>query len=583
MLPFNALFMKANYLPQGENEKELFPNYYGNDLGLTWSVQQSVFRIWSPVADRVQLKLYEQSAGGKILQTIELEKAEQGTWIATIPGNQEGLYYTFCIEYKGGWFDDVPDPYAKATGTNGKRAMIIDLKKTDPDGWVNDQSPPLKNPTDAVIYELHIRDASINTNSGIHLKGKFLGLTETATKNNESLATGIDHLVELGVTHIHLLPFFDFNSVDESDTINAQYNWGYDPLNYNSPEGSYATNTEDGRMRIKELKLLIKSFHENRLAVVMDVVYNHTALTEQSYFSQLVPGYYYRKTKEGAFSNATACGNETASENEMMRLFMLHSVLYWVTEYHVDGFRFDLMGVHDIETMNIISAAVHKIKPGILLYGEGWAPGRSILPENLRAVKDNSALLNNIAVFSDELRDGIKGSVFVGNSKGFVSNNPGMGESVKFGIVAACEHPQVNYSKVNYSKAAYAKAPGNIINYADCHDNHTLWDKLAISAATATNEERVSMHKLALSIVLTSQGISFLHAGTEFLRSKKGVENSYNSPDSINAIDWSLKTKNREVFDYVQQLIKMRKTHPAFTMQTAAQIKDIGLGITRAK
>ncbi len=574
MLLFNARFMNANYLQQGENEKELFPNYYGNDLGLTWSAQQSAFRIWAPVADRAQLKLYNQCTGGKILQTIELEKAEQGTWVATIPRNKEGLYYTFCIEYNGGWLEDVPDPYAKATGTNGKRAMIIDLKKTNPDDWANDESPPLKNPTDAIIYELHIRDASINANSGINGKGKFLGLTETGTKNNEGFATGIDHLIELGVTHIHLLPFFDFNSVDESDTVNAQYNWGYDPLNYNSPEGSYATNTEDGSVRIRELKKLIKTFHDNGLAVVMDVVYNHTALTEHSYFNQLVPGYYYRKTKEGAFSNATACGNETASEKEMMRMFMLQSVLYWVTEYHVDGFRFDLMGVHDIETMNIISAAVHKIKPGILLYGEGWVPGSSTLPETVLAVKKNSALLNDIAVFSDELRDGIKGAVFDDASKGFVSNNPGMEESVKFGIVAACEHPQVIYSKVNYSKAAYAKSPGNIINYADCHDNHTLWDKLCISAASATNEERISMHKLALSIVLTSQGIPFLHAGTEFLRSKKGIENSYNSPDSINAIDWSLKTKNREVFSYVQQLIKMRKEHPAFTLQTAAQIKD---------
>ncbi len=574
MLLFNTCFMKANYLQQGENEKEFFPNYYGNDLGLTWSAQQSAFRIWAPVADKAQLKLYDQCTGGKILQTIELEKAEQGTWVATIPGNQEGLYYTFCIEYNDEWLDDVPDPYAKTTGTNGKRAMIIDLKKTDPDDWANDQSRPLKNPTDAIIYELQVRDASINANSGINCKGKFLGLTETGTKNNEGFATGIDHLIELGVTHIHLLPFFDFNSVDESDTVNTQYNWGYNPLNYNSPEGSYATNAEDGSVRIKELKQLIKTFHDNGLAVVMDVVYNHTALTEHSYFNQLVPGYYYRKTKEGAFSNATACGNETASEKEMMRMFMLQSVLYWVTEYHIDGFRFDLMGVHDIETMNIISAAVHKIKPGILLYGEGWAPGSSTLPETVLAVKKNSALLNDIAVFSDELRDGIKGSVFDGASKGFVSNNPGMEESVKFGIVAACEHPHVNYSRVNYSKVPYAKAPGNIINYADCHDNHTLWDKLCICAASATNEEKISMHKLALSIVLTSQGIPFLHAGTEFLRSKKGIENSYNSPDSINAIDWSLKTKNREVFSYVQQLIKMRKEHPAFTLQTAAQIKD---------
>lgn len=559
---------------RAQQKRESFPNYTGTDLGLSWSAKQSVLRIWAPTATKAQLKLYDKALDGALLQTIPMKKSKQGTWLATLPGNNEGRYYTFQIEYNGHWLNEVPDPYAKAVGTNGKRAMIVDLNKTNPAGWNKDQSPTLVSPTDAIIYELHVRDASMATNSGIQHKGKFTGLTETGTVNNEGLSTGLDHLKELGVTHIHLLPFYDYNSVDESGNVKHQYNWGYDPQNYNTPEGSYATQAADGRVRIKEFKQLVKTFHQNGLSVVMDVVYNHTALTEPSNFNQLVPGYYYRKKNDGTFSDATACGNETASEKAMMRKFMLESVLYWVNEYHIDGFRFDLMGVHDIETMNQVSAALHKIKPGILLYGEGWTAGASPLPESKRAVKKNAAMLNGIAVFSDDIRDGIKGSVFEHTDKGFASGKAGMEESVKFGIVAACNHPQVNYKMVNYSKAPYAKGPFNTITYAECHDNHTLWDKLAISAADATVAERTEMQKLALSIVLTSQGISFLHAGTEFLRTKKGVENSYKSPDSINAINWHLKTQHKDVVAFVQQLIQMRKAHPAFRMHTAIQVKN---------
>ncbi|MEP6513547.1 MAG: type I pullulanase, partial [Parafilimonas sp.] len=329
-----------------------------------------------------------------------------------------------------------------------------------------------------------------------------------------------------------------------------------------------------GVTRIKEFKQLIKTFHENGLRVVMDVVYNHTMLTQNSNFNQLVPGYYYREKKDGSFSNATACGNETASERPMMRKFILESVMYWVKEYHVDGFRFDLMGVHDIETMNLISKELHKIKPDILLYGEGWTAGDCPLPDSVRALKKNAYKLDKISVFSDDIRDAIKGSVFDANDRGFASGKPGMEESIKFGIVAACKHPQIDYSKVNYSKAPYAAQPYNTITYCECHDNNALWDKLAISAKDASEEERKQMHKLALTIVLTSQGISFLHAGTEFLRTKHGVENSFNSGDSINAIDWSLKTKNKDVFEYVKYLIQLRKQHPAFRMSTAKMIEE---------
>ncbi|HLF45101.1 MAG TPA: type I pullulanase [Chitinophagaceae bacterium] len=548
--------------------------YKGNDLGMSYTSKRSVFRIWSPVADKVQLIFYKEGEGGSALETFEMKKSDGGTWLISLPGDHKGKFYVFRAEFDGRKLNEIPDPYAKAVGVNGKRAVVIDLKKSNPLGWEKDKSPAFINKTDAIIYELHVRDASIAANSGIKNKGKFLGLAETGTKNSDGLSTGLNHIKELGVTHIHLLPSFDFYSIDENKPDKLQYNWGYDPLNYNVPEGSYSTNPYEGITRIKEFKQLIQTFHQNGLRVVMDVVYNHTRLTEDSYFNQLVPGYYYRQSKDGKFSNATACGNETASERYMMRKFILESMLYWVKEYHVDGFRVDLMGVHDIETMNLISKELHKIKPDILLYGEGWTAGTSPLSDSLRALKKYAYKLDRIAVFSDDIRDGIKGSVFEHEDRGFASGKPGMEESIKFGIVAACKHPQVDYSKVNYSKSPYAADPFQTITYAECHDNHVLWDKLNISAKDASIDERKQMQKLALSIVLTSQGISFLHAGSEFLRNKKGVENSFESPDSINAIDWNLKTKNKDVVEYVKGLINMRKSHPAFRMTTAIQIAD---------
>jgi len=548
-----------------------YPVYNGTDLGLIYTKFKSTFRIWAPTAQRVKLLCYGKFPASNLAEH-EMKKDVNGTWFLSIKGDEKGQSYAFSAMIDGKWMNAVPDPYARAVTPGGKTAVIVDLKDISPSEWYKDKSPVFRNKTDAIIYELHVRDASIASNSGISHKGKFLGLTETETKNSKGFSTGLDHLKELGVTHIHLLPVFDYNSVDEGRNDTAQYNWGYDPLNYNVPEGSYSSNPLDPSSRITEFKQLVQVLHANGLRVVMDVVYNHTALTEQSNFNQLVPGYYYRQKPDGSFSDATACGNETASERPMVRKFILESMKYWVQEYHIDGFRIDLMGVHDIETMNLISRELHKIKPDILLYGEGWTAGASPLPDSLRALKKYAYKLDRIAVFSDDIRDGIKGSVFEHEDKGFASGKPGMEESIKFGAVASCKHPQVNYSKVNYSKAPYAAEPYNTISYCECHDNHVLWDKLAISAKDATEAERKEMHKLALSIVLTSQGISFLHAGTEFLRSKKGVENSFKSPDSINAIDWDLKTKNKDVFDYVQYLIKMRKAHPAFRMKTAKEI-----------
>ena len=553
--------------------------YKGKDLGLTYSKAASAFRIWSPPATAAALILYKEGIGGEAVKTIELTKGLNGTWFTKLVGDMKGTFYTFRVKINDAWSNEVPDPYAKAVGVNGKRAMVIDLKKTNPPagGWNNDISPAFSSTnksTDAIIYELHIRDASIDENSGIKNKGKYLGLTEEGTKSKEGLSTGLDHLKELGVTHIHLLPFFDYNSVDESKPESKQYNWGYDPLNYNVPEGSYSTDPYNGATRIKELKQLVAAFHKNGLRVVMDVVYNHVADAGSSNFNQLVPGYYFRHKKDGSFSDATACGNETASELPIMRKFMLESLLYWVKEYHIDGFRLDLMGVHDIETMNIISDELHKIKPGILLYGEGWTAGASPLPDSLRALKKNAYKLRNIAVFSDDIRDGIKGSVFEIKDRGFASGKPGMEESVKFGITAASNHPQVDLSKVNYSKEAYSKAPWNVITYCECHDNNILWDKLLLSCPNVSKEDLVKMQQLALTIVLTSQGIPFLHAGTEFLRNKKGVENSYNAGDSINKIDWSLKSENSSTYQLVQHLIKLRKAHPAFRMTSNAAIKN---------
>lgn len=551
-----------------------YPIYKGADLGVRYTPIHSTFRIWSPPASAAQLLLYRNDNDTTPYKIVNLQK-DAGTWFAKVTGDQQGIWYNFRVNIDGKWSHAVPDPYAKAVDINGRKAFIFDSRTTDPEGWAQDKSPEFSKhhrATDAIIYELHIRDASIDPSSGIVHKGKFLGLAEEGSHSPDGLSTGLAHLKELGVTHIHLLPFFDFHSVDESRPDSPQYNWGYDPLNYNAPEGSYSTDAANATKRIRELKQMIAALHRNGLRVVMDVVYNHTGTTGSSYFNQLVPGYFYRHKADGSFSDATACGNETASELPMMRKFMIESVLYWCREYHIDGFRFDLMGVHDITTMNEIADSLRRIKPDILLYGEGWTAGQSPLPDSLRALKHNVKKLHGIAVFGDDLRDGIKGSVFNIHDKGFASGKPGMEESIKFGIAAACPHPQIDYNLVNYSKAPYAWSPDEVISYCECHDNNTLWDKLALSCPGASEQTRKEMHKLALTIVMTSQGIPFLHAGTEFLRTKKGVENSYKSPDSINALDWRRKKQYEDVFQYTKALIHLRKAHPAFRMYTGAQI-----------
>jgi len=557
-----------------QNQSSSYPVYSGKDLGLTYSPTAATFKIWAPTATAAKLNLYKSDMGGNAIRSINLSKGENGVWYITVTENLKNSYYTFQVHIGNAWSEEVVDPYAKACGTNGLRAQVIDLKETNPIGWAGDKSPNFSSAnkqTDAIIYELHVRDASIHTSSGIKNKGKYLGLAEVGTKNSAGLTTGLSHIKELGVTHVHLLPFYDYNSVDETKSA-VQYNWGYDPVNYNIPEGSYSTNPADGKVRIKELKELIKTIHSNGLRIIMDVVYNHTALTKNANFNILVPDYYYRKRADGSFSDASSCGNETASDNAMFQKFMIESVVYWVNEYHIDGFRFDLMGIHDIETMNLISDTLRKIKPSIVLYGEGWTSSSSPLPDEKRALKRNAAQLNGIAVFSDDMRDGIKGSVFNINDRGFATGQIENSESVKFGIVAAGKHPQINYSKVNYSKEPYTASPAGLINYADCHDNNILWDKIELSFKDASVAERTKMHELAYAIVLTAQGASFLHAGTEFLRTKNGVENSFDKGDIVNSINWDLKTQNNASYTFIKSLIQIRRAHPAFRMQTAQQI-----------
>jgi pullulanase len=557
----------------GFSHFEDYPVYTEEDLGLRYLPNKSVFKIWAPTANEAQILFYEKDKGGTPVMTRTLKKGLKGIWELTIKKDIKGLYYTFQVRIGETWMGETADPYAKAVGVNGLRAQVVDMAETNPEGWENDKRPPLESFNDIVIYELHVRDFSIHPNAGMKNRGKYLAFTEKGTLSPEGLSTGVDHLVDLGITHVHLLPVYDFLSVDESRLHEEKFNWGYDPQHYNVPEGSYATNPSDGATRIREFKQMVKALHDAGIRVVMDVVYNHTGATELSVFNQLVPGYYYRQNEAGGFSNASGCGNETASDRPMMRKLIVESAKYWASEYHIDGFRFDLMGIHDIETMNEVSTVLHKLHPSIFIYGEGWTAGDSPYPSEKRALKHQTMQLEQVAAFSDDVRDAIKGHVFQPEQKGFVSGLPGLEESIKFGVVAATTHPQVNYEQVNYSKAPWAKTPAQAITYASCHDNHTLWDRFSISCPEATEADRIQMNKLAAAIVMTCQGVSFIHAGEEMLRSKYGAENSFNLPDSINRIDWSRKFLYRDVFQYYKGLIALRKAHPAFRLRTVEDIQ----------
>jgi pullulanase len=551
---------------------EDWPAYSGKDLGVQYRHKETRFKVWAPKAASVTLRLYASGDAGAALQTVSLTKGESGTWFALVDGDQKNRYYTFQMQHDGKPSLEVPDPYAKAVGVNGRRGMIVDPKEVTPAGWSDDKRPSLKHPTDIVLYELHVRDLSMRGNSGIRNKGKYAGLVESGTKSPAGAITGIDHIRELGVTHVHLLPSFDHNSIDESKTL-APFNWGYDPLNYNVPEGSYSSNAADGRVRVREFRQMVQGLHQKGLRVVMDVVYNHTSDIDHSVFHQFAPGYFHRQWPDGKWANGSGCGNETASERTMVRKYMIESVLYWAREYHIDGFRFDLMGLHDIETMNAISDSLHKLDPSIFIYGEGWTAGDSPLPEAQRAIKKNTPQLHGIAAFSDDIRDALRGPFSDDKVSGFISGKKGTKESLKFGIVASVQHPQIDYTKVAYSKAPWANEPSQTISYVSCHDDPTLFDRIRLSNPGATEADVIRMDKLAQAAVLTSQGVSFLHAGEELLRTKGLRHNTYNAPDSVNALDWSRKTKYAGVFRYYQGLIALRRMHPAFRMTTADAIR----------
>lgn len=553
---------------------DAYPTYSGSDLELKVDASGTHFTLWSPGSAEVRLNLYDDGHTGVPYRTVPMtSEPSTGTWRVSFDEPLYGKFYTFQIKMPGGqWLEETPGVWAKAVGVNGKRAAVIDLDLTDPEGWENDTYVVTPHQTDAVVYEMHHRDFSAHCNSGIVNKGKFIAMKEVGTHAPNGGKTGIDHLKELGVTHVHILPSYDYSTVDEVNLIDRQYNWGYDPQNYNVPEGSYSTNPADPAVRIREMKEMIQALHKVGIGVIMDVVYNHTAVNDGSNFSLTAPDYYYRHRADGTYSDASGCGNETASERKQMGDFIVNSVKYWTEEFHVDGFRFDLMAIHDMETMNRVAETVRQINPYAVIYGEGWTAGDSPLSAERRALKENVAKMKGIAVFSDDIRDAVKGHFSRADDCGFASGKPGLEETVKIGIVASTAHPQVDYSKGSNSKFAYASSPEQIMNYVSCHDDMCLTDKLRASMPGVTDSVRMRVACLAQTIVFTSQGTPFMFAGEEIFRDKKGVHNTFNSPDSVNAIDWNLKKQNINQFEYYRNLIALRRAHPAFRMTTAEDI-----------
>ncbi|MFY0606744.1 MAG: type I pullulanase [Cyclobacteriaceae bacterium] len=560
--------------PKTYTSYDEYPAYVNESLWAEYAPERSSFKIFSPLASQAKLNLYESGNGGEAFETIQMKSDQEGLWEVEVPRDLVGTYYTYQVRIDGQWLDETPGIYATAVGVNGDRAMVVNMSATNPEGWESDKRITMNAPNEAIIYELHVRDITSHQNSGSTQPGKYLGLVESGTVSSDGLKTGIDHMKELGITHLHLLPAFDHYSIDETNLDSAQFNWGYDPKNYNVPEGSFSSDPFNAEVRIREFKEMVKAFHDNGIGVILDVVYNHTGRTDESNFNRESPGYYYRQNGDGTWSDASGCGNETASERPMARKFIVESVVFWAREYHLDGFRFDLMGIHDIKTMNAVADAVHQIDPSIFVYGEGWTAGGSPLAPEEQALKAQTHRMPRVSAFSDDIRDGIKGSVFDDLSTGFVSGAEDMEESIKFGVVGSIVHPQIDYEAVNYSDTAWANEPWQAVSYVSCHDNNTLFDKLIMSRADASEAEIIAMQKLANAIVLTSQGIPFLHAGVEMLRTKGGEHNSYNQPDQVNQIDWDWKSQNINVFEYHQRLIELRKNHPAFYMRSADMVRS---------
>ncbi len=532
-------------------EKKLFSEKYfyeGDDLGISYSKEETFVRIWSPSASRIEILIFEAEEDTGPTLRKSLKREDRGTWVGNLDGDFSGFYYLFRLEFET-CIKETIDPYAKAVGTNSCKGLIIDPDKTNPPGWENDKRIRLKSPLEAVIYELHVRDFSISNESGMKHKGKYLAFTESGSKTKTGEKSGLDHLKELGITHVHLLPVFDFATVED---CGGEYNWGYDPFLYNVPEGSYSTNPSDCS-RIKEFKKLVKSLHDNGLGVIVDAVYNHTYHGEDSIFQKTVPNYFYRFV-DGNFANGSGCGNEIASERLMVRKFIINSVLYWVKEYHVDGFRFDLMALTDRETMEEIQKEVHRIDPSILIYGEPWSAQEPQLDYH-RQMRKGSQKGMKIAVFNDHFREAVKEGLRGGVDK----------KELKKGVVGAIDYDD--------EIRDFASEPYETINYVSCHDDLTIWDHLSAIYPDLNKAEKEKLNRLAQAVIFTSQGIPFIQGGEEFLRTKYGDYNSYNSGDHVNQLKWRRKSTHRKTFDYCRGLIELRRKHPAFRMISASQIR----------
>jgi pullulanase len=539
-------------------------SYDGDDLGLTYSSACSSFCLWAPTAQEAELVIYDSWQGAEECRYAMIRDI-RGTWRATVDGDLDGKFYTYRVRLGEQW-NEAADPYARAVGVNGDRGAILDLRKTDPERWTEDK-PSFEDPVDAIIYELHLRDLSIHPASGMAHKGQYLALAEEGTRGPDGILTGLDHIADLGVTHVQLLPIYDYSteSVDETKLDEPHFNWGYDPKNYNAPEGSYATDPYVPGLRIQELKTMIQALHDRGLRVIMDVVYNHVYDGYRVNFTKLVPGYYLRYKQDGSLSNGSGCGNDVATERLMMSRFIVESVVYWAKEYHIDGFRFDLMGLMDVDTMRETRRRLDGIDPSIMTIGEGWMMGTELPVERL-AHQKNASLMPGIGHFNDDFRDAIKGNIFLYDQPGFISGMMDLEPAIKAGIAGGIDFsPGIKQ---------FAVEPQQNVNYVECHDNHTLWDKIVLSTEGETVTQRRSMHRLASAIVFMSQGIPFIHAGQEFMRTKDGVENSYKSSVEINRMDWELCAAHQEDVAYMKQLIELRKVHPAFRMRTAADIRN---------
>ena len=569
---YTLTFQKEEYkvnLPSyySTEEFESAYTYEGSDLGATWTAAKTTFRVWAPTATAVSVNLYETGdpANPDLIDQLPMTADVNGTWIAELEGDQNGVYYTYQVEVDG-QSNEACDPYARTTGVNGMRAMIIDLDSTNPEGWDKDKDPHYgNNITDAIIYELHVRDLSMDKNSGITNKGKFLGVIETGTTNPNGKPTGLDYIKNLGITHIHLLPCYDYATVDESNLEANEFNWGYDPKNYNVPEGSYSTDPYNGEVRVKEFKTMVKGLHDNGISVIMDVVYNHVYDAKNFCFNLIVPGYFSRITPFGTYSEGSGCGNDTASERSMVKKYIVDSVTYWADEYHIDGFRFDLVGLIDTETMNAVIEEVHKTHPNVIFYGEGWNMSTDLTKNDYElTTQGNSEKVNNFAFFNDTFRDSLRGPMSKINEPGYISGGGGYA-----GDIAKCFMGNVSW----------CQTPTQSINYASCHDNHTLYDRIVLSTPNITTAERVKMNSLAAAIVMTSQGVPFFQAGEELFRSKplgagKYDHNSYKSSDAVNSIRWDALDSHLtgKSYEYYQGLIAFRKAHPALRLTTAEEV-----------